>query len=244
MVAGIRPGPGGPTDREVMKGMGVMPLRLRFKVIRLTYLSRLLRRGPPQLFSALSVSAAARWWSEVVQDLVSMKEVLGKKLEQLPSPTVDLQPWLDVAREFPVSWKHLANSFAQQLSRDEAEHEAEEPEAPHFDCEFCPAAFSSFHGLRTHLARAHGICRWYRGFVDASGSCPACSKHFWNRTRVLAHLRRSARCQSYLAAHPELELDHLTVFEAEAAEREQKRARSHEGLCADVALRPCLPAPP
>ena len=29
MVAGIRPGPGGPTDREVMKGLQVIPLRLR-----------------------------------------------------------------------------------------------------------------------------------------------------------------------------------------------------------------------
>ena len=51
------------------------------------------------------------WVDTIVHDLYVLREALRPRLDELPSPSVDLTPWWELARDFPSEWKALVDRY-------------------------------------------------------------------------------------------------------------------------------------
>ena len=93
-IAGVIPGPGGPTDGEICAGLSVPSLADALVAQRLRYLGRLLLHGLGALFSMIQAAAGEEWRAGVVADFGLLRATLPAKLAELPPPAADLRPWM------------------------------------------------------------------------------------------------------------------------------------------------------
>ena len=249
-IAGIIPGPGGPTDREVCAGLRVPSLADALVAQRLRYLGRLLLHGPGALFSMIQAAAGNEWRAAVVADLGLLRATLPAKLAELPPPAADLQPWVALIRSHPGPWKALVRCFLAaraaaapppcvQPAHDGPPHEQlglpEEP-AQAYPCSQCDRIFDSAAGLAGH-SWIHGHRDWTRRFV-ADGDCPVCRRRFWTRIRAMVHLRRSPACAAAAQNGSVQPLLQERVDELDAADVAASAVARRAGRYPGEAMRP------
>jgi hypothetical protein len=64
------------------------------------------------------------------------------------------------------------------------------------ECEVCDCKFDTFQKLCLHRFKVHGFKNIWRLYVADHIHCPVCLKIFWNRERLLNHVRyRSKTCR-------------------------------------------------
>ena len=251
-IAGVILGPDAPTPEEVRISMRVPSLQVKLRHLRLAYIARVARSGPAPLLFLLDQPEAKIWRDLCFDDMRAMRNRLAPKLQDLPDPAADLNPWVEIWRLFPSAWKTLCRAFIERVCTSEqpplrqpvefGPSLACDDEQSHvFACDACGKAFVTRASLRQHMAAKHGYRTEARNYV-ADGSCPACHAWFWTRLRALQHVRQSPRCKRFL-------LDHGTpiglefVRQLDEADRQARRDARRDGLDPCEASRPWLPRP-
>ena len=132
-----------------------------------------------------------------------MKEVRAPKLDELPVPHDDLEPWCSTACSHPVQWKQLirlcaAKQVEQQSACVAMGHRYLLGAGPQYDddlidaaCEFCTKAFSSQWALDMHMRHVHQQRALARCYVQGT-RYPTCGGDFRSRPRVVAHMTHGA----------------------------------------------------
>eukprot|EP00973_Karenia_brevis_P017885 2456427-Karenia_brevis.AAC.1 len=188
----IRSGEHGPTDREVRESMGAPSIDCIMRRQRLLYLPRLLQHGPPSLAAMLQATAgdkAMRWACLIKDDLIALQKGVPEKLEQLPSPVDDPQPWYNLIADYGGQWCQLVKMLHYTESacdRRTLEHHSTFGLAHVFVCRECPAPHPSFYtqkALASHERVKHGRRNKYRLYIDEGGICPVCKTDLHTRLR-------------------------------------------------------------
>ena len=99
-----------------------------------------------------------------------------------------------------------------------------------FPCTDCSAVFESANALQSHISRKHQHRNPMRKFVRGP-ECPVCLQRFWQRERVIHHLKRSV-CGRLAAEYIQpctiaemLELDQQAAGEARAHQPAGRHSR-------------------
>ena len=153
------------TDESVPRFLGAPSVQCCMQQGRLRYVARLIRHAPNTLRALLCSSSPGKqstWSALVIDDMCAMQGLLKPKLDELPDPREDAQPWVTLIAEFPWEWKELVSKFKYFSSTLITAHRpvlafqctGEPPPDSHpFTCSFCPAettrVFSNTRALNT-----------------------------------------------------------------------------------------------
>ena len=111
---------------------------------------------------------------------------------------------------------YLKSSFAN-ISVAWEDDKIVAPVALHLQCDQCTQKFSSEQSRSLHMFKVHGIKNQMRLYVDST-FCPVCLRQFWNRERVVNHIRyRSHACKANLLLRGPC----LSVSESDALDLEE-----------------------
>ena len=230
------------TDESVRRFLGAPSVQCCMQQGRLRYVSRLIRRAPNTLRALLCSSSPgkqSKWSALVVDDMCAMQIFLKPKLDELPDPREDAQPWVTLIAEFPWEWKELVSKYRYFSSTLITAHRpvpafqctGEAPPDSHpFPCSLCPAeatrVFSNTRALNSHQMKVHGLRREARFFVD-TGLCPACGHDYITRARALEHVTRRRECSVAIHDHPRLSDER--VAQLDASDAALARVARHQG---------------
>ena len=199
----------------------------------------------------------------IEEDLQALTRVCGKGgfpgLAAAPEPGEDPSFWRQYFEHGAWGWKSAIAGATQCWTKEEYERQRTCPPppvpiqqgAPH-KCRHCHRIFGTQAQLISHQAIKHGYRSSLRLFAQDQ-HCLGCLKMFWQRERVLHHLKRS-RCgplaKSILAPlslEQSLQLDEQAAHEAR---QNLAQGRGHRfakepcvqlqgPLCRDVCYRAC-----
>ena len=221
------------TNRAVRRAIMQPCTAVILRQARLRYLRRLLVSGPNPLLVLLvqeDAACADGWWEQVRDDLRELQKFFKGKLERMPEPSCDLQPWIDFVKGSQGRWHSLLKQYVEKtvwhevLMEDLQEWECgyranlrrlrlpvegigggeEHGEACRdrpFQCGTCAYRAASGWQLRLHESRKHGCYSLLRRYMFTGGFCHACLRDFHDRNRLRQHLQyRSDTCLYHLQA--------------------------------------------
>ena len=208
------------TDAEVWSRCGRQTMAQHVQTLRLKYLSRLLRYGPPMLKALVQSTAASdrSWAARLRADMCDLvyAQPRGSKWHDFPPVDSGLAHY-EAAASDPSSgwnasvqhlqWRHIAvtreAANAAIIARNTGEvptpvlSPAPDSQLPVYTCAACNAEFASFKQLKAHCARKHDYLHHARYFVSGS-ACHCCCKEFHSSQRLFKHLLGVPKC---LQAH-------------------------------------------
>lgn len=176
-----------------------------------------------------------------------LQRTLHPKLSDLPSPSRDLQAWVDIATKHASQWKQLIKLFITnkirfhivqwQLGYRSHEHFLSESEAT-VECPACNITFEKKRALEMHCKIIHAKRSLPRTYVIGS-VCPTFKKYFITRPRFLAHLTRGAlECTLPWRLGSLPEFTHEQVEAADLFDKLQRKAAKANGSCPGTGI-PC-----
>ena len=189
-----------PGDHKVLEFLQAPTVRALIRRSRLMFLARWFRNAPVVTLALVQSNAQCldSWACLIVKDLAFLKSY-DSKFSELPDPAVSIGPWLDFAVAYPQAWRTLvtrATSYNEQEAR--SIHSANSPFINPYQCGQCDVVLGSWHALRCHAWRAHGIKKPIRQYVVGS-LCAVCMREFHTRDRLLQHLAYDTRnCRDFI----------------------------------------------
>ena len=138
------------------------------------------------------------WAAALRQDLLDLKKVAGRKVEELGCPIANAGLWQECMKNNPKEWKHLCDLLLYHGSRlddgmrGRTEDASARPGASYshsiFSCSDCGQnGFKSQKALDQHRRIKHGRRCPMNSFATGP-MCPVCGKMFATRLRAIAHL--------------------------------------------------------
>ena len=230
------------TDREVRTWLAVPSVDCYVRQRRLLYLSRLARTQ----FDAECMP----WISLIARDIAVLRDNVGGKLDELPSPHVSLESYWQIAKEYPQAWKAIVNTYFT-VDDDTVHKPASRGDGARtegsFACELCGATWESHRKLAAHQWAKHKVKCDVRSFIGNVTMCAVCGTDFHTRARLVKHLlerrvrskSRGVSCQAaFMASNPtRVPVDLLSrLEESDAAQHKSNRLAGHTNV---IAGRPC-----
>ena len=240
------------TDVEVLARAEAPTLRALLRTARLSYFAQLAGEAPPMLIALLQNLAALGdgWVAAILDDLYIMKLQLPQCAE-MPWPKDDPAAWIELAREWPTSFKALAKKLtwdsaavdlaigvAPPSQRPRRDPLAVAPEGTYnYKCNVCGSEHETFQGLQTHRTKKHGFVHMSQQFAYSSICC-ACLRDYHQRFRLVRHLREGHACLEWLAQRAE-PLQEETRAALQAEDSKLIRGARVQGLLRPAAV--CKP---
>jgi len=192
-------------------------------------LSVLAAKGGARYFVAVlssSYTANDSWLKAVYRDIVHISK-MAPKLKAMEN--ADLKEWTQAFAKYPKAWDDAFRAaYGDYLELTGIANLSEDDHAimpdPHlvqvaFPCFHCNSAFKSQQKLSMHMYAKHQITHPIRMKVTEN-TCVFCMHNFFNRNRILQHLKQNKRCQKlYMTRVPDaaasvvLHLDECAVLE-------------------------------
>ena len=191
---------------------------------------------------ALSMQHVPKSWANcVLEDLKLLSSFSGVDTLKRGASFTKLEQWqalvLEVGKGF---YKCVAEACRHPLCNVVFDNPAQIPSTRPYLCDTCPSTFASHQSLCVHQCKAHGIKNICRRYVGSEIHCVVCMKLFWNRERVVNHVRyRSKICRDWHFQFP----PYYTQGQADEfddAEAKPNRDLHHVGSRRHKASRPCI----
>ena len=237
LLAGVLPGPGGPTLDETRASLGIPSIQQKLQAARLKYVGRLARRSPMALDVLMDTEAASPWITAIIQDIDEIRND-EPALETMPPPHEQLCTWLRLFAEHPAAWQNIVRKWTKKRASSEVNPDSVLPGFPvlveQHHCYDCGLCFSSRKSLVSHARLAHGHESEVRKRVGSTSICPVCGTNFWTRPRLIRHFSSSGRCHIRLTQSipPIPEADFILAEEESRAAWRLARAEGSHVLAA------------
>jgi hypothetical protein len=168
---------------------------------RLQLMCRIACKAPPVLLDlvcdcALDPRMTRGWSCQVWKDLRWL--ALSDKFGDIASG--GFKGWLSYAKACPKFFKREVKRFARlriaNIEHGSSGKPAVDNAVPSHACDLCEKSFASFQQLSLHRFKLHGAKNCWRLYVGEDTHCRVCLKLFWNRERLINHIRyRSSICK-------------------------------------------------
>eukprot|EP00969_Alexandrium_andersonii_P372579 15482047-Alexandrium_andersonii.AAC.1 len=119
--------------------------------------------------------------------------------DEMPDPSHDLSPWIDLARQHPHVWHSKVCNAMRQRHEAHMRHITAgadavplvpSPSEPSHVCPLCERTFRTHAGLCAHAYRVHAQRSAAIQYAPSHGTCSACRMQFHTRARLVQHLMR------------------------------------------------------
>jgi len=184
-------------DADVRAALRVPSIDCLIRKRRLLYVSRIAKAGIPSLHALLQLRDVSGrflpWLQLIISDCATLQQRLPRILGELPSPSVDFEPWWELCSRFQCEWKQIVAQYHTHFDDVEFVRKAGPSSitvaATIFCCDLCTnGVFESQKALDQHKRVKHKIRTPVADFVGHVSKCPICLTDFGNRARLITHL--------------------------------------------------------
>ena len=248
------------TNAQVLHMVGMPKIETFVRRRRLNYFLRLANVKFDALHTLLQqrdkYGKQLPWVQLIVGDLRALKHFFADKLNELPCPSVSIEPYWRLATDYPHEWKCLVKQLGdvsiEVIPADVHSGGAHADGLSTYTCEQCSAAFCTYKKLAVHKWSKHRERSQLRHFIADVSRCPVCNTDFRKRPRLIKHLMenrarsttRSESCKSaFLATSPAKIADHI-FMSLEACDAVNAKADRHLGHTSVIAKTPCCKGAP